>query len=68
MEREKGVTTAPCFRCGKAVPTVELPDGAHAAGPCPCSAEVVEVAATGQAEVRERGVVKDEDKREGERR
>lgn len=36
MEREKGVISAPCYACGKALPTVERPDGSCAAIACDC--------------------------------
>lgn len=57
MEREKGVTTAPCFRCGEQLPTVVRADGACAAALCSCPTETIEVASTGQVEIRELGVV-----------
>lgn len=36
MEREKGVTTAPCYSCGTALMTTERADGSRAAVPCDC--------------------------------
>lgn len=41
MEREKGVTTAPCYSCGAPLPTTERPDGSRAAVPCDCAAPEV---------------------------